>query len=189
MPSANPNESLELPIAPGFEAHVSFERCKATGQIIVSKQYRLDCECVVWLNSHLAQYYDPEIAYPVAQHEFAALQLLQPYEFFPDPVELLPTGITMAYAGVPLAQARSQLTRESFLEQANAILGIFENLRFRHNDLLPWNVLVQGDRLRVIDFTLSEFGGRELMPHLPNPSWAQPGKDRQLLDHFGEPSA
>lgn len=189
MQPASRDNLLNLPIAPGFEAHVSFERCKITGQILVRKQYRLDCECVVWLNSHLARYYDPKIAYPVAQHEFAALQLLQPYEFYPDPVELLPNGITMAYAGIPLAQARQQLTRESFLEQAETILGIFEKLELRHNDLLPWNVLVDGDRLRVIDFTLSEFAGRELMSSLPNPGWAQAGKDRQLLEHYGEAEA
>lgn len=177
------NSHLNLPIAKGVESYVSFQKSSTNGEIIVTKKYRDDCKCIVWLNEYLSQYYNPKNGYPVAQHEYAALQFLKSYLYFPNPIQLKHDSITMTYSGVPLEQSSKQLDKESFISQAQKILKLFKDLGFYHNDLLPRNVLINKKQVKIIDFTLSEFNGIDIMSHIPNHNWAQAHKDYQLLEY------
>jgi SAM-dependent methyltransferase len=167
-----------------YESAITFER-DAAGALQVRKRYRQEVPCVRWLNQRLAGNYDPNKALPVAQHEFAALQALEKFDIAPKPLGLEPDAIVMTYAGKPLG-AGTQIDPLAYREQCQHILRIFHQLGLHHNDMLPANVLIDNGRVRVIDFTLAEFGGIKLMSALPNPSWARPGQDENILAFLNE---
>ena len=163
-----------------YESEVEFVRSEATGELQVVKRYRTDHPCVAWLNEALAEWYDPARGLPVAQHEHAALELLAPHGVAPPALELRPDAVVSAFAGEPVSR-RSRITADDYLEQCERILGVFTDVGLRHNDLLPRNVLVRDRRVTVVDYTLAEFGEVLLMDRLPDPAWARPGEDRDLL--------
>ncbi len=179
MPFWSPVRLLSLPKGEHYESEISFDEHPTQG-IIVTKRYRLDCDCVVWLNNHLSQHYEPSLGLPVAQHEFAALRLLAPYAVAPRPLVLHRDAIQMAYAGLPLGAAR-RMSYATYVRQCMRILAVLDQLGMRHNDMLPRNVTVSNGAVQLIDFTLAEFGGISIMSSLPNPEWARPGEDAQLL--------
>lgn len=163
-----------------YESEVEFIRSEPTGELQVVKRYRTDHPCVAWLNEALAEWYDPARGLPVAQHEHAALELLSPHGAAPPSLELRADAIVSAFAGEPVSR-RSRITADDYLEQCERILDVFAEVGLRHNDLLPRNVLVQDRRVSVVDYTLAEFGAVSLMDRLPDPAWARPGEDRELL--------
>jgi RIO-like serine/threonine protein kinase len=173
---------LNLPKGVHYESDIFFD-ADPTHEIVVIKKYKTDNECIRWLNQHLAQYYDPSKGLPVAQHEFAALKLLEPYGFVPKPLDLRPDSIVMEFAGTPVSP-EAPIAIEVYLEHCQRIMDTFARLNFRHNDLLPSNVLVHEGKVKVIDFTLSEFGDIQTMRNLPNPDWARPGQDSNILMHM-----
>ena len=177
---------LNLPKGVHYESDVVFDADPARG-IVVTKTYKSDNDCVRWLNRHLAQYYDASKGQPVAQHEFAALTLLEPYGFVPKPLDLWPHSIVMEFAGRPVSP-EAPIPVEDYLHDCRRILETFARLNFRHNDLLPSNVLVQDGRVKVVDFTLSEFGNVQIMKDLPNPNWARPGQDHNILTYMSRQS-
>ena len=173
--SLPPHYESEISIAPG-----------AGGRLEVTKRYIRDHECISWLNLELANHYDPAVGLPVAQHEFAAYELLAPLGCAPSPVELRPDSIVVEHGGEAL-RADSPISEPAYERQCVGILDGFESLGFRHNDILAGNVLIDAEgRVRIIDFTLAEFGSIELMPSLPNRDWARPGEDAKLVDLLAE---
>jgi hypothetical protein len=171
-----------LPKGAHYESDIFFD-ADPRYEIIVIKKYKTENECIRWLNRHLAQYYDASKGQPVAQHEFAALKLLEPHGFVPKPLDIRPDSIVMDFAGSPVSP-EAPIAIEVYLEYCRRILDTFARLNFRHNDLLPSNVLVHEGRVKVIDFTLSEFGDIQTMRSLPNPHWARPGQDRNILTYM-----
>jgi hypothetical protein len=168
-------------LAPHYESEISFAP-GAGGRIEVTKRYIREHECISWLNLELAAHYDPAAGLPVAQHEFAAYEVLAPLGCVPSPVELRPDSIVVEYGGESL-RADSPISESEYERQCTSILRGFESIGFRHNDLLAENVLIDAHaRVRIIDFTLAEFGSIELMPSLPNRDWARPDEDAKLLD-------
>lgn len=177
-------KAAQLPLGAHYESDISIAPDPVHG-MIVRKRYRDDVECVRWLNRHLASYYADSGYQPVAQHEFAALQLLDPHGFVPTPLELRRDSVVMRYAGLPL-MAAPPIDPASYRAQCEKILQTLTELHFRHNDLLIGNVLVQGDKIRICDFTLSEFGNVSIMNQLPDSRWARPGEDHKLLHYLDE---
>lgn len=167
---------------PHYEADIAFTKDERRG-IVVTKKYRLDVACIAWLNKHLSNYYPAEGGLPVAQHEFAALTLLAKHGVAPRPIEALKHAIVMEFAGRPVAAA-SLISFKSYMTQCQNILTTLGRLNFRHNDLLPANVVVRRGRLKIIDFTLSEFNGIEIMNALPEPGWARPGQDEAIASYL-----
>jgi RIO-like serine/threonine protein kinase len=174
---------MTTPVAIGYESEITVEPDAGGRPERVVKAYRTDHPCVAWLNERLARWYDPALALPVAQHEWAAYALLAGEGFVPEPLELRHDAVVIAWGGETL-HARSRISAGEYRRQAQAILDAFERLRFRHNDLLERNVLVDDGHVRIIDFTLAEFGAVTLMDALPDPAWARPGEDHLLLDHL-----
>jgi RIO-like serine/threonine protein kinase len=172
---------LDRPVGTHYESDISFEADPVRG-ILVTKTYRTGHECVQWLNRHLARYYDAAKGQPVAQHEYAALTLLEPYGIAPKAVEFRPDSIVMEFAGTPISLGVS-IPTETYLMHCQRILDTLERLHFRHNDLLPSNVLVHEGQVKIADFTLAEFGRIQIMKDLPNPAWARPGQDRNILSY------
>ncbi len=173
---------MTIPKGTHYEAEITF--FKEGDQIIVQKRYRKDVECIQWLNQHLSQYYDSEKAQPVAQHEFRALQLLEPYNISAKPLALEKDAITMQFCGIPF-ELQYSLSRKLYRQGCRQILDLFSKLNFSHNDLLPSNLLIDSqNKLRVIDFTLSEFGEVCIMDVLPNSRWARAYRDREVLDFY-----
>jgi hypothetical protein len=170
-------------LAVGYEAEIAVEGGDDGSPARVVKTYRRDHPCVAWLNERLAEWYDPALGLPVAQHEWAAYELLAPEGFVPEAIERRPDAIVLGWGGEPL-HAGCGLSVRDYRRQAAAVLEAFARLGFRHNDLLDRNVLVDGDRIRIIDFTLAEFGDVRLMDTLPDPGWARAGEDHRLLDHL-----
>lgn len=173
---------INIPKSAHAESEISFKNDSIHGTI-VCKRYRQDVECVHWLNQHLAQYYDPSHGQPVAQHEFAALHILAPYRFAPKPLTLFHDSIIIEFAGVPLTFT-SPISIKEYKKQCHSILNTLVQLDFKHNDLLPRNVLFHQGQIKIIDFTLSEFLGIKIMDTLPNPAWARPGKDTEILKYL-----
>ena len=149
----------------------------------MKKKYKTDMECIQWLNRHLSKYYNASHVQAVAQHEFSALALLAPYGFTPKPLGMETGSITMEFAGEPLA-ADSEISLDEYEKQCRIILNAFSRLKFRHNDLLEGNILVLNGRIKIVDFTLSEFNGIEIMKQLPNRNWARPGRDKDIRNYL-----
>jgi len=165
-----------------YEAEVSFFYQDDT--LLVKKRYRQDVACIQWLNKHLAKYYDPSRVMPVAQHEYAALNLLSRYDMAPKPLSLESDFIIMHFCGTPFT-LQYTLPKAAYLKQCHLLLDSLEKLGFAHNDLLPSNLLIDKEKkIRVIDFTLSEFDGIRIMDELPDQSWARPYQDREILRQY-----
>lgn len=94
-----------------------------------------------------------------AQAEFAALSSLWaagvpvPYPVQIDGTEILMEFIGAEGAAAPrLAQARPNRDLvEAFFDQLRAAMGVLASLGLAHGDLSPFNILVDGDRLVIID--------------------------------------
>lgn len=162
-----------------WEADVEV-RSGAGGPQSVVKRYRLDSPCIAWLNDELARWYDPAAGLPVAQHEHAAFVLLSAHGLAPRPLELRESAIVTEWGGVPLSSAPTTLSRRRYRQRAVEILAALRALGFRHNDLIDRNVLVAGERVTLIDFTLAEWGPVTFMDRLPDPAWARAGQDAAL---------
>jgi hypothetical protein len=173
-----------IPQVVHYEADVFFD-IDSADNILVTKKYKLNVECIEWLNEHLSRYYDRSQGQPVAQHEFAALKLLAPFGFVPKPLDLRADSIVMEFAGHPLT-ANSKISADDYLKQCRFILDTLAALNFKHNDLLLGNVLLDHGKIKIIDFTLAEFGVVEIMKDLPNRHWARPGEDKTILTHLAE---
>jgi tRNA A-37 threonylcarbamoyl transferase component Bud32 len=166
------------------EAEIFFDVDPEHGRVVV-KRYRPDVPCIAWLNQHLAKHYDASRGMPVAQHEFAALQKLEQYDIAPKPVRLDKDAIVMTYAGEPINSPNGEYVRDPDA-QFGAIIDALDRAELRHNDMLPRNVLVDGGKIRLVDFTLSEFDGVGIVDALPEPKWARAGRDRDLLTYRSE---
>jgi 2-polyprenyl-3-methyl-5-hydroxy-6-metoxy-1,4-benzoquinol methylase len=164
------------------ESDIFFDHDPDHGLVVI-KRYRSDQPCIAWLNQHLAQYYAPADGMPVAQHEYAALHRLAPLGIAPEPLRREPGAVVMRYAGEPINSPNGEV----FLDlhrQFREIVDALDHVGFKHNDMLPRNVLAHHGTVRLVDFTLSEFDGISTMDALPEPAWARPGKDRELLTYY-----
>lgn len=152
---------------------------------VVQKKYKESCECVKWLNGYLDKYYPLKGIMPIAQHEASALQLLDKYGFVPKLIGVNEDSIFMEYSGESL-ELLENIDKSVFIEQAQNIHNIFNEIGFKHNDLLERNFLVKNGKLYVIDFTLSEFNGIEIMKDLPDKNWAYPQLNESIMNHFSK---
>lgn len=175
---------MRIRLSKHVESEIAVVRDAAAG-LVVRKQYKPEVPCVAWLNQELRRWYDAGAGMPVAQHEYRALQLLAPHGIVPQPLALEGDVLVMTYCGDSL-EFRPRISRQSYEEQAARIVALLAQLGFRHNDMLPRNVVVQDGTVRLVDFTLAEFGDVELMAHLPQPQWARPGRDQDMVAFLRE---
>lgn len=172
----------QLFIPDHYEADISFELKK--GRMLVKKQYRLQHDCVKWLNQYLVKYYPVKDFLPIAQHEFAALKKLSTanLNLAPLPFDIGFDFIVMEYGGNALSSSFWKISKKNFKKHAELLLNKLKEINFCHNDILPGNVLLCKGDLKLIDFTLSEFDGILIKEHIPDLSWGRFGKDSQLIN-------
>lgn len=162
-----------------YESNISFCSNYKNYKNVVIKKYKIDCGCIQWLNKHLKTFYQFSSIMPVAQHEFRALEILYENKLSPKPLELGVDYIVLEKYG----QELKNFDKSMYL-QAENILKTLKELDFKHNDLLMRNILIgKQNQLKLIDFTLSEFNGIEIIKYLPDKNWAYPG-DERILTYF-----
>jgi hypothetical protein len=168
-----------IPIAIHYESYITVFDHPSLGRL-VRKQYRDDHPCINWLNETLQDYYPKSKFLPVALHEARALNILSAIGLAPRLICCEANAVVMEYAGVPIT-ANPTIDALSFYRQAVYITERLISLGFRHNDLLPRNVVVLGEKVRLIDFTMSEFANIRFIDKLPNRGWARSGEDYRLF--------
>ena len=107
---------------------------------------------------------------PVAMHEYFILERLTPYNIAPQVLGIERDCIYMTFEGNSILSSEQHMTREEFLLQAKNILHILKSLGIHHNDLIPTNVLIRDWTLKIIDFTLADFGELDIVSNLPDRS-------------------
>ncbi len=164
-----------------FESHITLVKHHLHG-LVVQKRYRQEHPCVAWLNTVLKPYYPDDRFLPIAQHEARALLLLSQYGISPKLIEYSFDSVVMEFAGTPITKDSSILIK-NYEKLASRIINLFVEIGFKHNDLLPRNVLLHDGVIKLIDFTLSEFNDIKFMALLPNSKWARYGEDYNLLNY------
>ena len=92
----------------------------------------------------------------------------------------------MTFEGNSILHSEQKISRQEFLFQAKNILHILRSLGIRHNDLTPSNVLIRDWTLKIIDFTLADFGNKgkfDIVSNLPDRRWAYLNQDYNLLNY------
>ncbi len=149
---------------------------------LVIKKYK-DAEQIRFLNEWLPQFYPnkPPRIMPVAWHEWSAIKLLYSHALAPFPIYCGKDFIIMTYVGKTL-EGEVVIDNGLYLK-AQKVLETLDSLGFKHNDLLPRNICINKNDIKLIDFTMAEFNGVSIINEMPNPNWAYPG-DERLLSYF-----
>lgn len=152
------------------------------GNIIVKKTYDADAPVIRFLNEYLKEFYDIGEEMPVAMHEYFLLKKLEPYNIAPRALALEKDAVYMTFEGNSVLHSDEKITQGEFLIQARNILHVLRKFGIRHNDLLASNVLIRDRTLKIIDFTLADFGDIDVVLKLPDRSWARLNQDYNLLN-------
>lgn len=157
--------------------------------MVIKKIYRSDVQAIKFLNEYLKNFYSQfkdeagnEIM-PVAAHEFFILKNLEPYGIVPRVLGVKKNCIYMSFEGNSILSSDEKLTKAEFLRQAKNILHIFHKYGLRHNDLTPQNVLIRDRTIKIIDFTLADYGNIDIVSNLPDRNFAYLNQDYNLLNY------
>ncbi len=153
------------------------------GNPIIRKTYDAAAPVIQFLNSYLKNFYSGEKIMPVAMHEYFILKNLEPYNIAPRVLGIEKDCIYMTFEGNSILHSEQKISRQEFLFQAKNILHILHSLGIRHNDLTPPNVLIRDRTLKIIDFTLADFGNLDIVSNLPDRGWAYLNQDYNLLNY------
>ena len=179
---------MEIVIEKHFESKIEILR-DADGNPIVKKTYDATAPVIRFLNSYLKNFYSAasdkhgESVMPVVMHEYFILKQLEPYNIAPRALGIESDCLYMTFEGNSILSAAQKITREEFLLQAKNILHILHSFGIRHNDLTPSNVLFRDWTLKIIDFTLADFGKVDIVSNLPDRRWAYLNQDYNLLNY------
>ena len=153
------------------------------GNPVIKKVYDTTAPVIKFLNAYLKNFYTDEKFLPVAQHEYSILKKLEPFNIAPRVLSIDKNSICMTFEGNSILHAAQKITREEFLIQAKNILHTLHLLGIRHNDLPAANVLIRDWTLKIIDFTLADFGKIDIVSNLPDRRWAYLNQDHNLLNY------
>ena len=154
---------------------------------MIKKTYRNDVPVIKFLNEYLKPFYAnlnvPENIMPVAVHEFFILKFLEPFNIAPKVLGIEKDCIFISFEGNSILHPDYIITEDEFLRQAKNILHILHKVGLRHNDLLPTNVLIRDWTLKIIDFTLADYGNIDIVSNLRKREWARLNQDYNLLNY------
>lgn len=178
---------MEVIIEKHFESKIEV-LTDAAGNPIIKKTYDANAPVIRFLNDFLKDFYSKNVEHgdsimPVALHEYFIMKNLEPYNIAPQVLEIEANCIYMTFEGNSILSSAQRITKEEFLYQAKNILHILRNLGIRHNDLTPANVLIRDWTLKIIDFTLADFGDLDIVSNLPDRKWAYLNQDHNLLNY------
>ena len=169
---------MNIIIGEHYESDISVVETESG--LLVKKEYRMDTPCIRWLNDYLKQFYDDPVIPPVICHEASVLKRLEPYGIVPKLHSITKTAIIMEFAGTPLSPDCG-ITRENYLWQSRNILYVLHKLGIKHNDMLDRKVIVKNGMVKLIDFTLAEYGPIKIGANIPNLDWARINQDCNIL--------
>lgn len=179
---------MEIVIEKHFESKIKIIR-DAEGNPIIQKTYDSNAPVIRFLNDYLKNFYSQvedvqgNSIMPVALHEYFILKNLEPYNIAPRILDIKKDCIYMTFEGNSILSSEQKITQEEFLLQAKNILHILHLFGIRHNDLTPSNVLIRDWTLKIIDFTLADFGKIDIVSNLPDRHWAYLNQDNNLLNY------
>lgn len=159
------------------------------GNPVIKKTYDENALVIRFLNDYLKNFYSPEkdklgdSIMPVAMHEYFILKHLEPFNIAPRVLGIEKNCIYMTFEGNSILSSTQKITQEEFLLQAKNILHVLHLLGIRHNDLTPANVLIRDWTLKIIDFTLADFGKIDIVSNLPDRRWAYLNQDHNLINY------
>ena len=158
------------------------------GSLIIKKTYDADAPVIKFLNEYFQDFYADALnkfggdVMPVALHEGFILRKLEPYNIAPRVLAVDGDALYMTFEGNSILSAEQKITREEFLLQAKNILHVLRSVGIRHNDLTPPNVLIRDWTVKIIDFTLADYGALDIVANLPDRRWAYLNQDYNLLN-------
>lgn len=173
---------MEIFIEPHYESKIEILKDNE-GNLIVKKTYDEKAPVINFLNGYLKNYYPANEIMPVAIHEYCILKNLEPFNIAPRALGIEKNCIYMSFEGNSILSSAQRLTKDEFLTQARNILHIFHIFGIRHNDLIPSNVLIRDRTLKIIDFTLTDYGNIDIVSNLPDRHWAYLNQDYNLLNY------
>ena len=173
---------MNIIIEEHFESKIEILK-DGEGNLIIKKTYDAAAPVIQFLNEYLKNFYSDERILPVAMHEYFILKKLEPYNIAPRVLSIEKICIYMTFEGNSILHSEERITKEEFLLQAKNILHILHSLGIRHNDLTPSNVLIRDRTLKIIDFTLADFGNLDIVSNLPDRRWAYLNQDYNLLNY------
>lgn len=150
------------------------------GRFGVKKTYLGNKVHIKWLNEALSKYYDSQERMPVISHECAAIKLLSKYGIVPEIYESGYDYLIMSYEGNSLCLDWWKTRKQSYVKKAANILNILSEVGFKHNDLIPSNVLLHKGKLTLIDFSWAEFNNIDITSDMPQKNWCHKGEDTNL---------
>ena len=175
---------MNIIIEKHFESKIEILK-DADGNLIIKKTYDTTAPVIRFLNDYLKNFYPIKMdnegkrVMPVAIHEFFISKRLEPYNIAPRVLAIEKDCIYMTFEGNSILHSE----QKEFLFQAKNILHILRSLGIRHNDLTPSNVLIRDWTLKIIDFTLADFGNLDVVSNLPDRRWAYLNQDYNLLNY------
>ena len=179
---------MEIVIERHFESNIEVVS-DLEGNPVIRKIYDADAPVIRFLNEYLKRFYFADnsnlnnLVMPAALHEYFILKKLEPYNIAPRVLNIEKNCIYMTFEGNSILSAAQKITKEEFLLQAKNILHILHSLGIRHNDLTPSNVLIRDWTIKIIDFTLADFGKLDIVSNLPDRRWAYLNQDYNLLNY------
>ena len=178
---------MNIIIENNYESKIEVLRAD-DGNLIIKKNYDAAAPVIKFLNGYLKNFYADilndlgEYVMPVAVHEYLIMQRLEPYNIAPHALAVEGDSLYMTFEGNSILSAEQKITREEFLLQAKNILHVLRTVGIRHNDMTPPNVLIRDWTIKIIDFTLADYGALDIVANLPDRRWARLNQDYNLLN-------
>ncbi len=178
---------MEIIIESNAESNIQIYKDDA-GNLIIKKTYRAYVPVIRFLNEYLRPFYAEAMKIPddlmaVVAHEYFILKALEPYNIAPKVLSAGKDCLYMTFEGNSILHADCTITESDFRRQAKNILHILHRLGIRHNDLLPQNVLIRDCTVKIIDFTLADYGKIDIVANLPDRKWARLNQDYNLINY------
>ena len=160
----------------GFESVVLISSDKNT----VRKIYLPFHSSTRWLSKYLRGFYAcPIWQNPIAYHEHQVMMHLEQYDIAPLST-LNNHSIDTGYSGSPLG-TNQNISQDLLLNEGRRLFNGLRHAGVQHNDIRRKNILFNGSRLTLIDFSLSDTPWLSISDLIPNKSWGRFGPNNRLL--------
>lgn len=160
----------------GFESVVLISGDKN----IVRKIYVPFHSSTRWLSKYLRSFYAcPIWQNPIAYHEHQIMKHLEKYDIAPVS-NLKRHSIDTKYAGNPIG-ANQSIPQDLLVNEGRRLFDGLRHAGVQHNDIRGKNILFDGSRLTLIDFSLSDTPWLSISTSVPDLSWGRFGPNHRLL--------
>ena len=160
----------------GYESIVLISSDKNT----VSKIYLPFHRSTRWLSKCLRSFYAcPIWQNPIAYHEHQIMMHLEQYDIAPLSA-LNSRSINTRYSGSPITNIRN-IPQDLLLNEGRRLFNGLHHAGVQHNDIRGKNILFNGSRLTLIDFSLSDTPWLSISDLIPDKSWGRFGPNNRLL--------